>query len=143
MPSDALGDTATTPVIARPALAPGHDRSTGSGLSRAAHWVQARAMFIIAISAVLILILLGIPKHLSQDGWLALISGRVIATHGVPQHDYFSALTHGARWVDQQWLAQLVMYVLAHVGGLQLLTVACVLSTVAGFVVAMAAARRL
>lgn len=100
-------------------------------------------MFVIAVSAVLILCLLGIPKHLSQDGWLALVSGRVIAEHGIPQHDYFTALTHGARWVDQQWLAQLIMYEVAHVGGLQLLTVVYVLLTVAAFGGAMAAARRL
>jgi hypothetical protein len=100
-------------------------------------------MFVIAISAVLILSLMGIPRHLSQDGWLALISGRVVAAHGIPQHDYFATLTHGVRWVDQQWLAQLIMYEVAHVGGVQLLTVLYVLVTGAAFAGAMAAARRL
>ena len=100
-------------------------------------------MFVIAVSAVLILSLLGIPRHLSQDGWLALISGRVVAAHGIPQHDYFAFLTHGVRWVDQQWLAQLLMYEVAHVGGLPLLCVLYVLLTVAAFGGAVAAARTL
>lgn len=100
-------------------------------------------MFLIAVSVVVLLSLMGIPKHLSQDGWLALISGRSIAAHGIPQHDYFSSLTQGARWIDQQWLAQLVMYEVAHFGGLQLLSVLYVLVTVAAFGGAVAAARRL
>ena len=100
-------------------------------------------MFVIAVSAVLILCLVGIPQHLGQDGWLALTAGRVVAAHGVPQHDYFAYLTHGVRWVDQQWLAQLLMYLVAHVGGLQLLTVTYVLLTGAAFAGAIAAARSL
>lgn len=100
-------------------------------------------MFVIAVSAVFMISLLGIPKHLSQDGWLALISGRTIAAHGIPQHDYFSVLTHGVRWVDQQWLAQWLMYEVEHIGGLPLLCVLYVLVTVAAFAGAVAAARKL
>lgn len=100
-------------------------------------------MFVIAVGAVLLISLLGIPQHLSQDGWLALISGRLIAAHGIPQHDYFTVMTHGVHWVDQQWLAQLVMYELTHVGGLQLLCVLYVLITVVAFAGAVAAARAL
>jgi hypothetical protein len=143
MPSDALGDTASTTAVPLPAVAGGHDRPAGLSLRHTTDWLRARAMFVIAVCAVLILCLLGIPRHLSQDGWLALISGRVVAGHGIPQHDYFAYLTHGVRWVDQQWLSQLLMYEVAHVGGLQLLTVAYVLLTGSAFAAAMAAARRL
>ncbi len=52
-------------------------------------------------------------------------------------------MTHGVRWVDQQWLAQLVMYEVQHLGGLQLLTRLYVLVTVAAFAGAVAAARDL
>lgn len=100
-------------------------------------------MFVIAVSAVLIISLMGIPRHLSQDGWLALIAGRTVAAHGVPQHDYFAYLTHGVRWVDQQWLAQLAMYEVEHIGGLPLLCVLYVVVAVAAFAGAVAAARRL
>lgn len=100
-------------------------------------------MFVIAVSLVLVISLMGIPAHFSQDGWLALIAGRLIAGHGVPTHDYFAVMTHGVRWVDQQWLAQLLMYELARIGGQQLLTVLYVLITVVAFGGAMAAARSL
>jgi hypothetical protein len=107
------------------------------------NWVEARALFIVAVSAVVILSLAGIPNHFSQDGWLALIAGRGIAAHGIPQHDFFTHMAYGVRWIDQQWLAQLLMYEIERVGGLQLLTVIYVLVTGAAFAGAVAAARRL
>ena len=143
MPSDALSNARTTSSAALPVVTRGHEQSLSLGLRRATSWVKARAMFVIAVSAVLIISLLGIPKHLSQDGWLALIAGRTIAAHGIPQHDYFASLTHGVRWVDQQWLAQLIMYEVAHLGGLQLLCVVYVLVAVGAFGAAVAVARGL
>ena len=77
-------------------------------------------MFVIAVSAVVAISFLAIPRHLSQDGWLALVAGRTVAAHGIPQHDYFTHMSYGARWVDQQWLAQLLMYEVQRLGGLQL-----------------------
>ena len=100
-------------------------------------------MFIVAVCAVVSLSLAGIPHHFSQDGWLALIAGRVIAEHGIPHHDYFTVMAHAVQWVDQQWLAQLLMYQLMRAGGLQLLTVLYVLVTGAAFTGAIVAARKL
>ena len=98
-------------------------------------------MFIIGVATVIVLTLLAIPGHFSQDGWLGLVAGRDIAAHGIPHHDYFTYMAHGARWVDQQWLAQLLMYELQHLGGMQLLTVFYVLLTSAAFAGAVSAAR--
>jgi len=106
-------------------------------------WIEARALFIVAVSAVLLLTLAGIPDHVSQDSWLALVAGRLVAAHGIPHYDYFTQMAHGVRWVDQQWLAQLLMYELERVGGFQLLTVAYVLITSAAFAGAIAVGRLL
>jgi hypothetical protein len=141
MPIDATSDNAR--AQARSTVTRADDQLDASGLKRLTNWIEARAMFIIAVSLVLVISLMGIPDHLSQDGWLALIGGRTVAAHGIPIHDYFSVMTHGARWVDQQWLAQLVMYELTRVGGLQLLTVLYVVITVVAFGGAIAAARDL
>jgi hypothetical protein len=141
MPSDAISDTARAEVPTP--LARVREKPVVLPIRRLTDWLEARAMFVIAVSVVLIVSLLGIPRHLSQDSWLAMVAGRVVAAHGVPQHDYFSYLTHGARWVDQQWLAQLLMYEVEHVGGLPLLCVLYVMITVAAFGGAVAAARRL
>jgi hypothetical protein len=106
-------------------------------------WIEARALFIVGVAAVITLSLAGIPRHLTQDGWLALIAGRSIAAHGIPQHDYFAHMTYGVRWVDQQWLAQLLIYEVERIGGLQLMTVLYVFVTGFAFAGAVAAARRL
>ncbi|HEX3802055.1 MAG TPA: hypothetical protein VHV75_04370 [Solirubrobacteraceae bacterium] len=106
-------------------------------------WVEARALFIVAVSVVIVLSLLGIPNHFSQDGWLALNAGREIAAHGIPHRDYFTHMAYGVRWVDQQWLAQLLMYELERLGGMQMLTVVYVLITGAAFATGVGAARAL
>jgi hypothetical protein len=106
-------------------------------------WLESHALFIAAVAAVVVLSLAAIPAHLSQDGWLALVAGRIIAHSGIPSHDYLTVMAHGVVWHDQQWLAQLFMYELDKLGGLQLLTVLYVLITGAGFAMAIAAARGL
>jgi hypothetical protein len=141
MPIDAISDDARAQP--RSTVTRADDELDASGLKRLTNWIEARAMFIIAVSLVLVISLMGIPTHLTQDGWLGLIGGRVVAAHGIPMHDYFAVMTHGDRWVDQQWLAQLVMYELTRIGGLQLLTVLYVLITVIAFGGAVAAARDL
>src|SRR5207244_2092533 len=54
------------------------------------------------------------------DGWMALVSGREIAQHGLPSHDALAVMTEGARWIDQQWLAQFALYGLSSLGGMKL-----------------------
>jgi hypothetical protein len=141
MPIDAISDSPH--ASGRSGVTRDEEKRIGIDLGRLTGWLEARAMFVIAVSLVLVMSLVGIPNHLSQDGWLALISGRSIAAHGIPHHDYFSALSHGVRWVDQQWLAQLLMYEIEHVGGLPLLCVLYMVLTVGAFAGAVTAARRL
>src|ERR1700740_3743203 len=109
MPADALTDAAdasrSTPLAKH---GRGAEPATESR-ARLTDWLEAKAMFVIAVSAVLAISLLGIPSNLSQDGWLALVAGRTIAAHGIPHHDYFTHMSYGVRWVDQQWLAQWLM----------------------------------
>ena len=129
---------------AKPVRTPPVAESDGAHATvRATGWLRARALFVIAVCAIVIVSLIAIPHHLAQDGWLALIAGRLIVAHGIPTHDYFTVMAHGVRWVDQQWLAQLVMYELVRVGGLQLMTVLYVLATSAAFAGAIAAGRAL
>lgn len=141
MPSDAISEV--TPPQLRAPVTRARVAAAETRGGRVTDWLQARAMFVVAVCAVLIISLIGIPTHLTQDGWLALVGGRLVATHGIPQHDYFASLTYGVRWVDQQWLAQLLMYEIEHIGGLQLLCVLYVLVTVVAFGGAVAAGRRL
>lgn len=56
------------------------------------------------------------PALVVQDTWLTLVSGREIASHGLPFVDHLTVLGAGRRWIDQQWLAQLTLYGAAKVG---------------------------
>jgi hypothetical protein len=112
-------------------------------LSTVFAWLEANALFVVAVAAVGVISFTLIPDHLNQDGWLGLIGGRYVAAHGIPQHDTLNVLTHGVRWLDQQWLSQLAIYELDRVGGLALYAIAYVALTLLGFGLAVGAGRQL
>jgi hypothetical protein len=111
-------------------------------LAGIAAWLEPRALYIAAVTAVAVLSLAGIYLHISQDTWLALVAGRIVARSGIPHHDYLTVMAHGARWVDQQWLAQWTMYQLYRLGGLALLSIGYVTLITGSFALGIAAARR-
>jgi hypothetical protein len=104
-------------------------------------WADRNALWITALAAIAVFSLAKLPLHISQDSWLALISGRYIAAHGIPQQDTLFVVTHGARWLDQQWLAQLAIYDLYRVGGMQLYGLLYVALTISGLAICLAASR--
>jgi hypothetical protein len=106
-------------------------------------WLERQALFVAGLAVVAAVILGKAPAHLNQDGWLALVDGRYVAQHGIPQHDTLAVLTRGTHWIDQQWLAQLTIYGLDRVGGLALYSIVYVGLTVGSFALAIAASRRL
>lgn len=112
-------------------------------LARPLAWTERHALFIAAVAVLVLLSLVSVPAHLEQDGWLALVAGRIIASHGVPHHDYLTVMAYGVRWTDQQWLAQLAIYELYQIGGLALFSVFYVGLTGVAFALAVAAARSL
>jgi hypothetical protein len=81
------------------------------------------------------------PLLLVQDSWLTFVSGREVANHGIPHRETLTVLAQGVRWVDQQWLAQLIFYELVRIGGLRLAVLLHVLLLVGAFALALAAAR--
>jgi hypothetical protein len=88
-----------------------------------------------------VLLILG-PRLLTQDSWLTLVAGREIVQHGLPGADALASLTAGRDWVDQQWLAHVLYYGAARVGGLEGAFVLHVVALLAAAAVAMVAARR-
>jgi hypothetical protein len=134
---------AGAPVSDRDECARSGSRTVSGTMSGVQDWLEANALFIVGIAALIVLSLAGIPAHLSQDGWLALDAGRIIAAHGIPQRDYLTVMAHGVSWHDQQWLAQLLVYELYELGGLALFTVSYVIVTAASMGAAIMAARRL
>ena len=93
-----------------------------------------------AFLGIMLLVLLA-PSLLVADTWLTLVSGREIADHGLPQVDRLTVVANGAEWVDQQWLAQLVFYLLEQVGSIALVSVVSIALVLGAFAGAIAAAR--
>jgi len=82
--------------------------------------LEENGLLVVVLGAFAIVLVVALRKDLVVDGWMALVSGRWIAQHGLPSHDALTVWTHGRRWIDQQWLAQLGLYGLWRVGGLKL-----------------------
>jgi hypothetical protein len=117
--------------------------ATRLSFGRLVDWLEVQSLFVAGVAGVAIVSLATLPLHLSQDGWLALVGGRYVATHGVPSVDTLNILTHGVRWLDQQWLAQLLLYRVDQLGGFFLYAAVYVTLTSVSLGLAIAAARSL
>jgi hypothetical protein len=92
---------------------------------------------LLAIGAPLALLAVALalvaPSLVVQDSWLALVAGREVAEHGLPHADHLTALASGHRWIDQQWLAQLILFEATRLGGVGVAFALCILATLAAF----------
>jgi hypothetical protein len=105
--------------------------------------VAEREAFLALVLAMLVVFLLRLAPHqLVADSWLALVAGREVVAHGLPARDTLTIWTDGVEWIDQQWLAHVVLYGLAAVGGLKLALVVNVSVIGGSFAAAAIAARR-
>jgi hypothetical protein len=108
---------------------------------RFAAFLEENGLLVIVLGAFVIALLVALRKDLVVDGWMALVSGRWIAQHGLPSHDTLTVWTHGRRWTDQQWLAQLALYGLWRLGGIKLALLVHALLVTSGIVGAALIAR--
>jgi hypothetical protein len=97
---------------------------------------------VIVCAAFVGLLGLLVSRMIAADGWLALVSGRLIAHDGLPRHDTLAALTSGREWIDQQWLGQLAVYGVETIGGLRLLLALNVVFVAGAYIAAAVYARR-
>jgi hypothetical protein len=121
----------------RPARA---GRTLTAGLARV---LEENGTLVLALAAFALVMLIALRHGLVIDGWMALVSGRAVAQHGLPSHDTLTVWAHGHRWVDQQWLAQLAIYGLVRAGGFKLALLVHAALGVGGLAIAATAARRL
>lgn len=115
--------TSTQATAERPA--------TRSGLASS---LEQNGLLVVVLGVFAIVLLVSLRKDLVVDGWMALVSGRWIAQHGLPSHDTLTVWTHGRRWTDQQWLAQLALYGLWRLGGIKLALLVHALLVTSGIV---------
>jgi hypothetical protein len=99
---------------------------------------------LVAIAGVYaMVVLIRLRGELVQDSWLALVGGREIVHHGIPGRDQLTFWTIGHHWTNQPWLAQLLLYLPAALGGVGLALVAHAVLVTGAFAAAFAAARAL
>ena len=114
-----------------------------SGFARALAWLERESLGVLIVAMYAAGVLIRMPNGMLSDSWMTLVAGRTILRHGLPTIDTYTTWAHGARWVDQQWLSQIVYGGLALSGGVKLALLANAAATIAAFVVAVVAARRL
>jgi hypothetical protein len=82
------------------------------------------------------------PHMVQSDTWLGLVAGREVWRRGIPATEHLTTLAAGRDWIDQQWLAQLAMYLLERIGGVGVVVAVCSVAVVTGFICCAAAAQR-
>jgi hypothetical protein len=125
-------------TVVRPATPPARRLS-----ARVALLLEENGTLVLVLAAFAIVMLAALKDGLVVDGWMALVLGREIAQHGLPSHDALAVMTDGARWIDQQWLAQLGLYGLSNLGGVKLALLVHTALVVGALVGAAVLARRL
>lgn len=118
------------------------DRRSGLA-ARVSAGLEENGTLVLVVAAFAAVLITHLRTALAADGWMALLSGRVVAQHGLPSHDTLTVWAHGHQWVDQQWLAQLILYGLDRLGGLQLVLLFHAAIVTAGLAGAAVLARRL
>ena len=88
--------------------------------ARVLAWLERESLPVTVFGLFVCGLIIRLPDQLRQDGWLALVSGRVVADSGLPNTDTLTAWTAHVQWVDQQWLGQLFLYKIASSGNLRL-----------------------
>lgn len=88
--------------------------------ARVLAWLERESLPVTVFGLFVCGLIVRLPDQLRQDGWLALVSGRLVAHSGLPSTDTLTAWTEHVQWVDQQWLGQLFLYRLASSGNLRL-----------------------
>ena len=115
----------------------------GSRVARLSLLLEENGTVVVVVAAFAAVLITHLRTALAADGWMALLSGRVVAEHGLPSHDTLTIWAHGRTWVDQQWLAQLVLYELERLGGLPLVLLVHAALVTLGLGAAAVLARRL
>jgi hypothetical protein len=105
--------------------------------------LEENGTLVIGVTAFALVMLVALRHGLVVDGWMAIVSGREVVQHGLPSHDMLTVWAHGHRWVDQQWLSQLVLYGLTRAGGFKLALLVHAALGVGGLALAATAGRKL
>jgi len=111
-------------------------------LARAWRFLADESLLVLCTAIFAIAFVLRLSGQVNQDAWLGLVGGRTVVDHGLPHHETWTIWGAGKQFVDQQWLAQAVLYVVHAVGGFGLLAGSHAVLTLAAIALALFYARR-
>lgn len=101
----------------------------------AAGWPEGGWVWLAAVLSVVLAMTARESRYLSNDTFYDLYAGRYIFRHGLPRVNVLTVTSHGAPWVDQQWLAHVLFYGAWEAGGYAALAVLSTALVTAGFAV--------
>jgi hypothetical protein len=81
-------------------------------------WALIGALIVLVCALALCL-----DRFHNGDYYLSLVSGRLVAQHGVVDHYPFATIAKGGTWLNQQWLSELAFFRISQVLGPTGLTV--------------------
>jgi hypothetical protein len=90
-----------------------------SPASRVEEFLRQEGLLVGLVAVVTGISLARLAREVTQDTWLSLLGGRIIVHSGL-HHDSLTYFSKGMPWIDQQWLAHLILYGIYSVGGLVL-----------------------
>jgi hypothetical protein len=71
----------------------------------------------VLVGALALLLSFPFATQLQADSYKALYDGRWIVQHGIPHTEALTVMAHGSRWIDMQWLAEVLFYQAWRIGG--------------------------
>ncbi len=111
-------------------------------LVRAWRFLADESLLVLCTSIFAIAFVLRLSGQVNQDAWLAVTGGRSVVDHGLPHHETWTIWGAGKAFVDQQWLAQAVLYVVHAAGGWGLVAGLHALLTLGAIAFVLVVARR-
>jgi hypothetical protein len=91
--------------------------------------------WLVALVALSLVVNVLYSRYLFADSFYDLYAGRYIVRHGIPHWNVVTVVSHGAPWIDQQWLAHVAYYGAWAAGGYPALAVLSALLLGSGFAV--------
>jgi hypothetical protein len=104
-------------------------------------FLDRNAFVIVALAGAGVLQLSFAMLAVTPDAWYTLLGGRIVSRSWLPHHEVLTILGHGRVWVDQQWLAHVMLYGLWAAGRWPLALTALAAMSVTAFGLAAATAR--
>jgi len=111
-------------------------------LSRAWRLLSEESLLVLCTSIFAIAFVLRLSGQVNQDAWLGILGGRSVVDGGLPHHETWTIWGAGKDVVDQQWLAQAVLYLVHRVGGFGLLAGVHAVLTLGAIALALVVARK-